>query len=287
VETAVTHRPPAAQTDAIAAVCSPCSEFLPQSWECRLLHRGGEWLRSIFENKRCRPREFIESLLRRRLPARLAAERLEHVRDIASEVVLDLMQRPPRGSMPSHDLLGLRRLLAGRAHQVQIDYMRRLEGRIRCGNCTHHRVAPDQTRKCTHPDPSHPWTGREVEASVDPRAMAPSCTRYASKRETVARILEGQDALAVMASPTELPDAEIGKRERAAVLLECLAAVQRNDPKAHLVVLQSYFRNRTNQEIADVLKTTVRTVTRYKERGLGMLRQELASRGIVGAMAFE
>jgi DNA-directed RNA polymerase specialized sigma24 family protein len=170
---------------------------------------------------------------------------------------------------------------------VQIDYLRRIEGRIRCGNCAHHRLAADQSRKCTHPDPAHPWTGREVEAGVDPRVMDPSCKRYVSKRETVAQVLAGQDAIASLVSPSELPDADLGKRERAAIILDCLGAVQLLDPKAHLVVLLAYFRNRTNQEIAGVLKTTVRTVTRYKEKGLSMLREELENRGIAGTMEFE
>jgi len=285
METAVHQRTDPGREAQIVAVCRPCDQFIEQGLECRLLRRAGEWFRSVFENKRCRPREFLESFLRRRL-ARFGRDRDEHVQDIASEVVLDLMQRPPRGPFTSNDLIGLRRLLAGRTIQVQIDYVRKLEGRVRCGNCAHHHVRLDQQRVCMHPDPKHPWTGREVQASLDPRSFEPACNTYRSRREKAAEIVKEDDFDAIH-SRTELPDAALANKERAAVLLDCMAEVQRTDAKAAFAVLMYYFKNKTNEEIAKALDATVRTVSRYKDKGLELLRDELAQRGIQGAMEFQ
>jgi len=76
------------------------------------------------------------------------------------------------------------------------------------------------------------------------------------------------------------PETEVGRRERTALLADCLAAVQRVDPLISFVLLMAFFKEKENEEIARELDVTIRTVLRYKEKGLKMLREQLASRGI-------
>jgi DNA-directed RNA polymerase specialized sigma24 family protein len=263
----------------IRDVCAPCREFVPHALECRLLQRGGEWFRQLFDAKRCQPHVFLERFLRKRVAARLGADAVEHVPDIVSEVVLGLLRSPPRG-LPANHVVALRRLLAGRAQRALVDYWRGVKGRTRCGNCGFHHATSEGIRKCEYPDARHPWSGREVQAAVDPRTFDPPCERYASRRNNVAEASDGRDPLAAVASAEPAPDQEVAEGERTTILLDCLAAVQRQDPRAGLVLLLSYFKHKTNEEIAGVIQSTVRTVTRAKEHGLTILRQEFESRGI-------
>jgi len=263
----------------IRDVCASCAEFLPNGLECRLLRRGGEWFRQVFDHKRCQPHVFLERFLRKRVAARLGAAAVEHVPDIVSEVVLGLMRTPPR-ALPANNLIAMRKLLAGRAQRTLIDYWRGVKGRTRCGNCGHHHQTSDQMRRCEYPDPRHPWAGREVPAAEDPRTFDPPCERYYSRRDNVAHVVEDQDPLAAVAGAGPLPDEEAAGADRATIVMECLAAVQRQDPRAALVLLQAYFKHRTNEEIAAAIQATVRTVTRAKEKGLALLRVEFESRGI-------
>lgn len=271
-----------AQQERIQGVCTPCDQFLPESFECRLVRRGGQWFLLVFENKRCNPRRFLEGFLRRRASSRLGHD----LEDVVQDTLLDLASRPPT-SFPSNDLIGMQRLLAARALHVAVDHQRKLDGRIRCGNCGHHRVGPEHQRLCAHPDPQHPWTGREVQASLDPRTFEPPCERYVTRRERVTAAADEQDPLDRLPDPAGGADAALAEKERARLILECMAAVQRDHPRAHFAVLMAYFKNETNDKIARSLNATVRTVTRYKERGLAMLREELESRGIRGAFEFE
>ena len=275
---------PAATLDSAARtqirdVCAPCAEFVSGPLECRLLRRGGEWFRQVFDHKRCQPHVFLERFLRKRVAARLGAAAVEHVPDIVSEVVLDLVRRPPRG-LPANNVIAMRRMLAGRAQRVLIDYWRSVKGRTRCGNCGHHHLASDQVRRCDYPDARHPWAGREVPAAEDPRTFDPPCERYYSRRDNVADVVGDQDPLSSVAGAGPLPDEEAADTNRAAIVMECLAAVQRQDPRAALVLLQAYFKHQTNEEIAAAIQATVRTVTRAKEKGLALLRVEFESRGI-------
>ncbi len=263
----------------IQDVCSPCGEFVADALECRLLRRGGEWFRQVFDEKRCQPYLFLERFLRKRVIARLGIEAAEHVPDIVSEVVLGLLQTPPRG-LPANHVVAMRRLLAGRAQRALVDYWRGVKGRTRCGNCGYHHAMSDGVRRCEYPDARHPWSGREVPAAVDPRTFDPACERYSSRRDKIAEATDGRDPLAAVASTDSTPDQEAAAGERTTILLDCLAAVQRQDPRAGLVLMLSYFKHKTNDEIAGVIKSTVRTVTRAKENGLTILRQEFESRGI-------
>ena len=155
-----------AQQARIEGVCAPCDQFLPESFECRLVRRGGQWFLLVFENKRCNPRRFLEGFLRRRTGSRLGRD----LEDVVQDLLLDLASRPPN-VFPSNDLIGMQRLLAARVLHVAIDHQRKAEGRIRCGNCAHHRLGPGHQRTCAHPDPKNPWTGRPVQASLDPRTF--------------------------------------------------------------------------------------------------------------------
>jgi len=271
-----------AQLVRIRSVCTPCDQFLPDQLECRLVRRGGEWFLQVFDSKACRPRDFLGRFLERRLDRRLRGD----LEDVVQDVLLDLSTRPPT-TFPSNDLVGMQRLLAARALHIAVDHRRKLEGRIRCGNCAHHRVASGQQRECSHPDPGHPWTGHAVQASLDPRTFEPPCERYVTRRERVVAAADDKDPLAAIPDPGARPDAALTERERAEMLVSCLAAVQRADPKVHLVLLMAFFKNETNDRIAQAVNATIRTVTRYKERGLTMLREELRSRGVEGSFEFE
>jgi DNA-directed RNA polymerase specialized sigma24 family protein len=126
-----------------------------------------------------------------------------------------------------------------------------------------------------------------VEASLDPRAFDPPCESYVSRRERVATAAGDRDPLDLLPDPTPNAEAVLAARERAELLAECLGAVQRANPTAHVVLLKAYFKNETNEAIARTLKATVRTVSRYKERGLELLREEMRRRGISGVVDFE
>ena len=63
-------------------------------------------------------------------------------------------------------------------------------------------------------------------------------------------------------------------------MLECLIAIQRQDPRVALALYLDFYKNKMNAEIAQELGTTVRTVTRYKQRGLVLLRAEMEKRGV-------
>jgi len=271
-----------AEEQRIRGVCAPCDQFLPETSECSLARRANQWFLSIFENKACRPREFLYRFLSRSLTNRFRGD----LEDVVQETLLDLTSRPPN-AFPRSDLIGIQRLLAGRAVRIAVDLQRKQEGRIRCGNCVHHRFSADRARVCAHPDPQHPWTGREVQASVDPRTFDPPCDRYVTRRERVTAAKGTQDPLDVLSDPTARPEALLTERERTELLASCLAVVQRANPRAHFVLLMAYFNNETNEKIAQALSATVRTVTRYKEKGLHLLRAELESRGIQGAFEFD
>src|SRR5262245_59755579 len=279
--------PPAApllgdeQRREIDKVCRRCAEFLAPSLECRLVRRAGEWFRQVFDNKRCQIHLFIERFVQKRLSTKLGGNGRDHVADVVSEVVLALIESPPRG-LPSCDLVSLRRVIAGRAQFVIVDYLRKLYGRTRCGNCTHHVLRSDRTRLCMHPNPAHPWTGREVPAAEDPRKFEPPCDRYSSRRERVATGGGEDDEDPVVQAPAvqEHADDALFQGERARLLLACMAAVQRRDARAHLVLMLTYFKQKTNEEIARAIDMTVRSVTRYKERGMELLRSELDARGV-------
>ena len=68
--------------------------------------------------------------------------------------------------------------------------------------------------------------------------------------------------------------------EQSKLLLDCLRAVMGRDPRVALVLTLDFFKNKTNEAIARELGTTVRTVTRCKQKGLDYLREELKRRGV-------
>ena len=47
-----------------------------------------------------------------------------------------------------------------------------------------------------------------------------------------------------------------------------------------LTLYLDFYKNKINAEIAKELGTTIRTVTRYKQRGLLLLKAEMEERGI-------
>ena len=130
-----TAEPPDSRSDQIQRVCSPCEHFVEDAFQCRLARNATQWLHKIFESRPCRPREFLEEFLRRRLSRVYdsAAAAREDAEDLASAVVLDLMERPPVGFFRHFDLPEVRQFLAGRALQRYHDFRRKGEGRMRCG----------------------------------------------------------------------------------------------------------------------------------------------------------
>lgn len=271
---------------------------MPKAWNCRALELGGTAVKRVLEDRRCRPKAFLLSYVRRRLFRRSGSYTQEVIEDIVQDTLLGLIEKPLAGTISPPSLHGLRRVLAARAGQAQADRLRTRLGRIRCGNCLyHHRELPSGHRICHHPDPDHPWHAERVEASSDPRGFEPPCFDFMSHRET--RSLPGGESedrvptsRRALRRPTgtvapggggtdKEPGAKILETEVRALVPECLAAAQRQDPRAVLAAERFYMRKWHNRRIAEDLGVTVRQVNRLKDRGLKLIQAELAQRGIV------
>jgi len=193
--------------------------------------------------------------------------------DITQRVFLELAGRPPAALSPP-DLDRLYCFLAECARLAAIDHLRQKLGRVRCGNCSHHRLTADG-RQCHHPDPGMHWSGRPVRASEDPRRFVPPCDEFVSKRQET----ELPRDLSEHESPDQGP-AELERRSRARILREALVAVQKKDAQIAFVLYETYFEEVEADEIARQLEVSERTVRRYRRRGLRMLNEELRRRGI-------
>ena len=138
---------PREDLDQIPRVCEPCDQFASDTAECRAIAFSQRVFLTVFEDRRCKPREFLVQFLRGHLSRRYGPARADRAEDIASRIVVELFENPPPGALPSPDLIGLRRFLAARAVQRVVDDLRETTGRIRCGNCLHHQTLPDGHRR--------------------------------------------------------------------------------------------------------------------------------------------
>lgn len=288
--TSLNSAPQSETPDLIGGTCPPCRHFLPENRECHLVRLGEKSFLEIFDGKRCRPREFLEQFLTRRLMRRYGSRSAARhdAEEIASSVVIDLLNRPPERFFRSFDLNGQRQFLAARAVQREVDFRRSVEGRVRCGNCSFHH-ASGKDRRCDHPGPDHYWSGRAVKASEDPRRFQPPCDKYRS-----GRLEEGYDSVeradpALLASDGPAPEAEVAMKERDDLLVDCLAGVQRSCPHCHRALLMAFFEGKTNEEIAGVMGVSDKSIKRYRAQGLELLKSEMERRGIsdLGAMEME
>lgn len=268
-------------SDLVLEICPPCGQFIPESRECRFVKLGDAWFIRIFDGMRCRPREFLEKFLTRRLMRRYgsASAARYDAEEITSTVVMDLVQRPPDRFFRSYDLIGQRQFLASRAVQKEVDFRRAVEGRMRCGNCAHHLVE-GRVRRCHLDLAGHFWSGKTVKASEDPRRFKPPCDKYRSHRlEEVYDSPEREDP-GLLASTARLPETEVSLQERNEVLLDCLAAVQKASPNAHRALVLAFFEHKTNDEIAGVMACSDKSVKRYRAQGLELLKREMSARGV-------
>jgi hypothetical protein len=270
----------AADLERIARVCSPCRHYIEASCECRLLYGAAESFLEVFESKPCKPRDYLLRFFEARIRRTREPNPTDRAEDLAHALIQQLGEVDSRPSFLSRDLIGMRRFLAARAEHLLIDERRKSEGRMRCGNCKHHRHAAG-ARRCDHPNPEHPWSGRVVVASEDPRRFDPPCHTYESGRKQAQSLddaLEtaGFEPAAREASPLQRLESD----ESAALLSESFAEVQRQDPVAWSILHQFFFRRRTLGEIATELRVSSKTVMRKKAAGLELLQAALAARGI-------
>ncbi len=272
---------PNPRSNQIQRICPPCDQFRPNDLQCRLVQGEASWIHKIFENRPCRAREFLEEFLRRRL-SRLydsAGAAREDAEDLASAVVLDLLERPPVGFFRHFDLPEIRQFLAGRALQRYHDHRRKGEGRMRCGNCGHHGIRNSEHR-CLHPDPDHDWSGKKVRASENPRQFAPPCVHYVGGRPRQSSKPIDEELAAGRADAGPHPDENLAQDDQRRLLLDVLVAIQRERPTPYFVLFSFYFQHRKLEEIASVLKCSSRTIKRYKVEAEEFLLKELNRRGI-------
>jgi hypothetical protein len=269
-----------ADLERIARVCTPCRHFIETSYECRLLYGAAENFLEAFESKPCKPRDYLLRFFEARLRRTREPNPTDRAEDLAHALIQQLAEAESRPNFLSRDLIGMRRFLAARAEHLLIDERRKSEGRMRCGNCKHHRHAAG-VRRCDHPNPDLPWSGRVVVASEDPRRFDPPCHAYESGRKQTQSLDDAFETAGYEPTSREAnPLQRLESDESATLLSQSFADVQRRDPVAWSILHQFFFRRKTLGEIASELKVSSKTVLRKKAAGLELLQAALAERGI-------
>ena len=264
----------------ITRVCTQCDQFIQTSCECRFLYGGGRGYLETFGTRNCRPREFLLRFFESRLRRTSEPNPGDRAEDLAHTLVHRLVEDPRGPSLLSLDLIGLRRFLAARAEHLLIDERRKSEGRVRCGNCRHHRRSGGE-RRCDHPASDHHWSGLVVVASDDPRKFEPPCGKYEGGRAAATSLdqaYENAGIEPVSSSPNPMEALE--GSESAGIAASAFAEVQRQDPVSWSIIRMFFFEKRALSDIASHLGVSSKTIQRKKESGLNRLKAEFEERGI-------
>lgn len=202
-------------------------------------------------------RAFVERYQLHRPRSSLAPDDL--MQDVATRLLSDPNVR--RGGF-GFGLPAFLAYLRQTAVRCAISGERREHGRIRCGNCSHYTP---YSGRCIND--REPHARKEIPATQDPRQLSPPCRGFELKRHTRELLPETEPSLD---SSLDAPDPEFVGR-----VLDALAALAEEHPRAALVVRARLFDAKTYDQLAHI-GASVRTMKRDYAFGLSFLRERLS-----------